>query len=173
MLTGCVFRRASLCASTPTSRDSVPWCIGMLHIGVGFVVHFSGKGFARTSMYKMSVEQGSTLFLYTNELMRNPKTHKLISFMENNKNEELQSRREFFKKAAKVALPVVGAVVMASLPQITNAAEAPMGCTAGCANYCLYACKGCQSTCSGQCYQSCLGSCSGSCSGSCKGSSHR
>jgi len=28
--------------------------------------------------------------------------------MENNKNEELQSRREFFKKAAKGALPILG-----------------------------------------------------------------
>ena len=33
-----------------------------------------------------------------------------------NSNEELQSRREFFKKAAKAALPVVGAVVLSSLP---------------------------------------------------------
>lgn len=35
--------------------------------------------------------------------------------MEKNKNnEELQSRREFFKKAAKSALPILGAVVLAS-----------------------------------------------------------
>ena len=30
----------------------------------------------------------------------------------NGKNEELQSRREFFKKAAKGALPIFGAIVL-------------------------------------------------------------
>ena len=107
-------------------------------------------------MYKMSVEQGSTLFLYTNELMRNPKTHKTYKFMENNKNEELQSRREFFKKAAKAALPVVGAVVLASLPTAKAEAQYGWGCTS--------ACKG---SCSGKC-TSCTG-CYGSCQGGCKG----
>ena len=41
--------------------------------------------------------------------------------MEKNKqNEELQSRREFFKKAAKSALPILGAVVLASAPGIAT-----------------------------------------------------
>lgn len=31
---------------------------------------------------------------------------------EKNKREEIQSRREFFKKAAKAALPVVGAILL-------------------------------------------------------------
>ncbi len=30
------------------------------------------------------------------------------------KNEKLQSRREFFKKAAKGALPILGAIVLAN-----------------------------------------------------------
>ena len=47
----------------------------------------------------------------------------------NEKNEELQSRREFFKKAAKGALPILGAIVLANAPAVINAAEnAPMGC---------------------------------------------
>ena len=50
-----------------------------------------------------------------------------------NKNEEIQSRREFFKKAAKVALPVVGAIALANLP-IANA-EAQYGCL-GCGQSC-------------------------------------
>ena len=46
----------------------------------------------------------------------------------NEKNEELQSRREFFKKAAKGALPILGAIVLANAPAVINAAEnAPMG----------------------------------------------
>ncbi len=72
-------------------------------------------------------------------------------------NEELQSRREFFKKAAKAALPVVGAVVLANLP-ITKS-EAATGCYLA----------GCQFDCEGSCSNGCQG-CSDSCYGSCKGS---
>lgn len=72
-------------------------------------------------------------------------------------NEELQSRREFFKKAAKAALPVVGAVVMTSLPSSIFATN-----TTGC--------NGCSSTCTGSCVGSCTGGCMGGCSGSCSGS---
>ena len=51
--------------------------------------------------------------------------------VKNEKNEELQSRREFFKKAAKGALPILGAVVLASAPGLANAAESAveMGCS--------------------------------------------
>lgn len=54
----------------------------------------------------------------------------LIQFImkKNEKNEELQSRREFFKKAAKGALPILGAILLSGAPQILNAAEkSPMG----------------------------------------------
>ncbi len=77
-----------------------------------------------------------------------------------NENEELQSRREFFKKAAKAALPVIGAVVVASIP--TMKAEAVPGCQYGCS----YACSG---SCAGSCRGGCQGSCNGSCMGSSKG----
>ena len=85
-------------------------------------------------------------------------------------NEELQSRREFFKKAAKAALPVVGAVVLSSIPFV-KAEAAPAGCT-------YSACTGsCTGSCSGSCLSGCLGGCSGnacrvnctySCSGGCE-----
>ncbi|MDE7377902.1 MAG: Cys-Xaa-Xaa-Xaa repeat radical SAM target protein [Paraprevotella sp.] len=76
-----------------------------------------------------------------------------------NQNEELQSRREFFKKAAKGALPILGAVVLAGAPAIVNAAEPsePMGCT-------RYGCG----TCTGSCRSTCSGGCSTTCSGGCK-----
>ena len=46
----------------------------------------------------------------------------------NEKNEELQSRREFFKKAAKGALPILAAVALAGTPAIVNATtKDPMG----------------------------------------------
>ena len=76
-----------------------------------------------------------------------------------NQNEELQSRREFFKKAAKGVLPILGAVVLASNPAIVNATEVsePMGCT-------RYGCG----TCTGSCTGNCSGGCSTTCYGGCK-----
>lgn len=87
-----------------------------------------------------------------------------------NKNEELQSRREFFKKAAKGALPILTAVALASAPDILRATEKdPMGCSYGscimnCSDNCYTMCRG---NCKGTCTGSCIGTCKGSCSGSC------
>ena len=80
-------------------------------------------------------------------------------------NEELQSRREFFKKAAKAALPVVGAVVLASMPSDIFAMN-----RTGC-NGCSGACSSCTGSCTGSCTVTCVGACSSSCSGSCTGTS--
>lgn len=97
----------------------------------------------------------------------------------NEKNEELQSRREFFKKAAKGALPILGAIVLANAPAVINAAEnAPMGCSrqdgcsATCASSCQRYCTGkCDALCRDSCYNDCTGTCKSTCYGSCKGSS--
>ena len=75
--------------------------------------------------------------------------------MENKKNEELQSRREFFKKAAKAALPVVGAVVLGSLPIVDVEAQS---------------CKDCNNSCVWRCYQGCRADCKGLCTNSCDAS---
>lgn len=94
--------------------------------------------------------------------------------MEKNKqNEELQSRREFFKKMAKGTLPILGAVVLASSPALLEAAEkAPLGCTGTCYGTCKSGCEGCRYTCSGTCARGCEG-CRYTCSGTCKNSSSR
>jgi hypothetical protein len=42
---------------------------------------------------------------------------------QNGQDEELQSRRDFFKKAAQKALPILGAVVLASTPLLSHAAN--------------------------------------------------
>lgn len=90
-----------------------------------------------------------------------------------NKNEELQSRREFFKKAAKGALPILAAVVLASSPNLLNAAsKAPMGCSyrnceGGCSATCYGTCKG---SCNTSCQTYCKGTCKGTCSGKCTSS---
>lgn len=75
-------------------------------------------------------------------------------------NEELQSRREFFKKAAKAALPIVGAVVLSQMPISMQATE-KTGCD--------YTCKtSCNGDCYGHCHYGCKNTCSGTCSGSSK-----
>jgi len=66
------------------------------------------------------------------------------------KNQELQSRREFFKRAAKKALPIVGAVVLASVPLAESKAY-------GCTGYnCTNGCEGCNDTCYGSCRSTCV-----------------
>ncbi len=99
----------------------------------------------------------------------------------NKKNEELQSRREFFKKAAKGALPILGAIVLANAPVISQAAEEPMGCGFTCRNGCYTSCmQSCKSSCSGSCdqccdqscYMQCRNTCHGTCSGGCARSAY-
>lgn len=82
----------------------------------------------------------------------------------NEKNEELQSRREFFKKAAKGALPILAAVALAGAPAIVNAAtKDPMGCS-------RYGCGICTNSCTGECKGGCRYTCSGGCKNyACKG----
>ena len=85
--------------------------------------------------------------------------------MKNNKeNEELQSRREFFKEAAKKALPVIGAIALVSSPIVAKAAELE---TNGCPS-CNYTCTGGCNSCKGTCEYRCQNDCSGSCKGGCK-----
>ena len=79
--------------------------------------------------------------------------------VKNEKNEELQSRREFFKKAAKGALPILGAVVLASAPGLANAAESAV--EMGCSTNCNVHCSGCGTA----CFKGCSNGCSGGCTG--------
>ena len=90
--------------------------------------------------------------------------------MKNKKNnEELQSRREFFKQAAKGALPIIAATVLASAPAIMYAAEPTMGCTSSCESACVSTCyTGCTGGCAGACTDHCAYSCSESCHTTCE-----
>lgn len=82
------------------------------------------------------------------------------------KKQELQSRRDFFKKAAKGVLPILGAVVLASAPSIVKAAEKVSmecdTCKGTCKGDCSY---GCQGSCRGGCSTGCGGGCTGTCYG--------
>jgi hypothetical protein len=58
------------------------------------------------------------------------------------KDEELQSRRDFFKKAAQKALPILGGIIIASTPLLSQAAnhesETEYGCDWGCSGWWLW-----------------------------------
>lgn len=86
----------------------------------------------------------------------------------NEKNEGLQSRREFFKKAAKGALPILGLAIIANVPMISNAVESEF---CACSSDCKGACSGgCSATCYNQCYASCKTGCQYSCRSTCDAS---
>ncbi len=78
--------------------------------------------------------------------------------MKQNKNEELQSRRQFFKKAAKTALPILGAIALTKIPVLASASESASGyCKYGCTAVCST--SACQGTCSGGCKYTCEQGC--------------
>jgi hypothetical protein len=97
--------------------------------------------------------------------------------MNDEKKDELQSRRQFFKKAAKGALPILGAIALANMPIIAKASETAMGCSSGCYTSCSNTCSntcvgGCNSRCSG-CGTACGHGCATGCSGGCTGCNGR
>ena len=81
---------------------------------------------------------------------------------QNNNNEELLSRRGFFRQAVKKTLPILGALAVSSIPGLAFAKkETPSGCAA---------CNGtCSTGCDGSCYRGCQAGCRGSCLETCKG----
>ena len=84
--------------------------------------------------------------------------------MDKNRNKELQSRREFFKNAAKGVLPILGTIVLANAPVLAHSLNSDAtSCTT-----CRGGCYGCAGTCSGKCSDACT-SCSGLCQGTCRG----
>lgn len=91
---------------------------------------------------------------------------------ENKKKEELQTRREFFKNAAKSALPIVAGVFLTTIPQVTNAStkiimDCDLGCYGGCYRTCNNRCQGCQGGCNTNCAVSCDKTCKAICSDNC------
>ena len=86
-----------------------------------------------------------------------------------NQNEKILSRRDFFKNAAKKALPILGAVALVSIPSITKAAQTKVAdCNYGCTGSCEGLCTSCTGTCSGTCTGSCTGGCTGACTSACR-----
>lgn len=96
---------------------------------------------------------------------------------EKSRKEELQTRREFFKNAAKSALPIVAGIVLSAMPQVINASSAAMGCNLYCQNGCSKTCKdgcegckgGCNTNCAVSCDKTCKANCADDCYKSCTG----
>ena len=86
---------------------------------------------------------------------------------------ELQNRRQFFKEAAKKALPIIGAVALTVSPAITRAINVHNnGCSgSNCYQSCIGGCTGCKSNCYGGCNGGCNRSCSNACRLNCQASS--
>ena len=83
------------------------------------------------------------------------------------KENKTQSRRGFFKEAARKVLPIIGAVALISNPVIAKAVEKEStGCNYSCAGTCSGSCTG---TCTTGCYTQCYGTCNTTCEGTCKG----
>lgn len=82
------------------------------------------------------------------------------------KNEELQSRREFFKKTAQNVLPFLGIVALSPLltsckPDYYDPDDDGYGCN-GCSGSCDYSCSGsCDEDCTDICAFGCTGTCDG------------
>ena len=83
----------------------------------------------------------------------------------NNKKEELQSRREFFKNAVRSVLPILGTIVLSSTTVLAKNNEVPTGCKGS--RYST--CSGCKYTCTGSCKNACTG-CKYTCDNTCKNS---
>lgn len=90
--------------------------------------------------------------------------------MKNKRNDEIQSRREFFKKAAIGVLPIVGSIFLMGAPSVVNAAEIAY---TDCRYNCSGGCNSCQGTCEWKCQNDCSGSCKGACKRTCKAGCYR
>ena len=77
--------------------------------------------------------------------------------MENNK--ETQSRREFFKSAARKSLPIFGVIILSAAYPFSLHAMQSTSCTN----------RSCMNQCDGSCTKWCNGTCLTSCEDKCKG----
>lgn len=90
-------------------------------------------------------------------------------------NENIVSRRSFFRSTIKSVLPILTLLVLPSWVHAKKLSYTPSTCHGTCTGTCTRTCTGtcmglCAVTCGGACNATCLHSCRGSCRGSCSGS---
>lgn len=92
--------------------------------------------------------------------------------MKNDILEELQSRREFFKKATQKCLPMFGLLAagpMTILSALTSCSKENLDGCSSCSNTCIGGClESCSGSCAGTSQSSGCSSCANDCSSSCK-----
>lgn len=84
--------------------------------------------------------------------------------------ENLQTRREFFKRTTKRLLPILGLAILSQTPitVLSNDSLFEMGCKTGCQGGCRTLCEeGCSHSCNGGCKESCSRTCADDCGGHC------
>ena len=86
------------------------------------------------------------------------------------RNEEIQSRREFFKNAVRSALPILGTILLANVPMVSKAVqEEKMNCSYSCTAWCADNCSGrCKGGCTTACERTCSSYCNSTSSGTCR-----
>lgn len=85
---------------------------------------------------------------------------------EKKQNEELQSRREFFKESSKKVLPILAIAAFGS-SLLTACEKEPYSSGNNNSGNNSGGCKGCSGSCSGSCSGGCDGGCSGGCDDNC------
>lgn len=78
------------------------------------------------------------------------------------KNEEIQNRREFFKNAAKKALPLFAVALLGTgvLSSCTKDKDSASGSSSGCGHSCSGSCEGdCAGDCDDGCWTACISAC--------------
>lgn len=88
-----------------------------------------------------------------------------------NIEEDVISRRKFFKEAAGASLPIIAGTIL--LPLMMSACDGAhsscVNCSNGCDDTCYHSCNGCTGTCKGSCVLDCAHTCAGKCVNSCSG----
>ena len=84
---------------------------------------------------------------------------------------ETYNRRNFFKKSARLVLPILGLIAGASwetFAQSNRVTNCPGDCNATCKGLCAVGCdNGCIGTCRFMCGDACTSTCANSCHSSC------
>ncbi len=88
-------------------------------------------------------------------------------------NNQLLTRRAFFHHGVKKVLPILGMVLLNTIPKV-QAASVVTDCKAMCAGACSVTCQGtctgaCAVACGGACVHTCQYRCSSTCTTGCQG----
>ena len=93
-----------------------------------------------------------------------------IEYLIIEENEDVISRRKFFKEAAGASLPIIAGSIL--LPFIMSSCDGAhsscVNCANGCDDTCHHSCKGCKGSCKDGCKETCFLTCAVDCTAHCK-----